>query len=130
MTFSALGTDQDMTQRMLTCKNVKDSQKAIIWTGILTFPIVILFLFIGTCIFVYYSYFPSDTIPGDPNHIFPYFIATVLPKGFAGLLLAGIFSAAMSSLDSALNALSSSAVIDIYKPYFKSDASEKHYLII
>ena len=128
LTFSALGTDQDMTQRMLTCKNVRDGQKAVIWTGILAFPIVILFLFIGVCIYVYYQAFPTADIPADANHIFPYFIINVLPRGFSALLIAGIFSAAMSSLDSALNALSSSAVIDIYKPYFKPDASEKHYL--
>ncbi|OYD17325.1 hypothetical protein CH333_01265 [candidate division WOR-3 bacterium JGI_Cruoil_03_44_89] len=129
-TFAALGTDQDLTQRMLTCKNTKDSQKSLILTGILDFPIVIIFLVIGTLLWVFYQHFPCANLPTNPDHIFPYFIVTQLPIGVRGLLIAGALAAAMSSLDSALVALSSSAVVDIYKPHFKKHASEKHYLLV
>ena len=130
-TFAALGTDQDLTQRMLTCKSLKQSQKALILTGLLDFPIVFTYLLIGTALYCLYDVL-GHTLPAafaaDPDTIFPYFIMTALPAGIRGLLIASIFAAAMSSLDSAINALSSSAIMDIYKPYIRPDASEKHYL--
>ncbi len=55
---------------------------------------------------------------------------TALPAGVRGLLIASIFAAAMSSLDSAINALSSSAIMDIYRPFIRPGASEKHYLAV
>ncbi|MFC1667925.1 sodium:solute symporter [Chlamydiota bacterium] len=130
LTVAALGTDQDLTQRMLTCKNARAGKKALIGTGILTFPIVLLFLFIGVCIFVFHKTNPSFMIPSNPNHIFPFIIVHILPQGISGLLLAGIFSAAMSSLDSALNSLSTSAVVDIYRSHIKKNESEAHYIFI
>lgn len=127
-TFAALGVDQDLAQRLLSCKKMKESQKAIILTGYITFPVVILFLFLGTCLFVFFSLNPSIIPPDESTKIFPFFIVNVLPKGLAGLLIAGILAAAMSSLDSALNALASSAILDIYKPYFRKTASPKELL--
>jgi len=129
-TFAALGTDQDLTQRMLTCKRTGESQKSLILTGILDLPIVMTFLVIGTLLWVFYQHFPCANLPANTDHIFPYFVVTQLPIGVRGLLLAGVFAAAMSSLDSALVALSSSAVVDIYQPHFKKHASERHYLLI
>ena len=129
LTFASLGTDQDLTQRMLTCRKTKLAQKALIWTGILDFPIVILFLGIGVLLSIYYSVPPTD-LPTNNDHIFPYFILTKLPEGISGLLIVGVFSAAMSSLDSALNALSSSAICDIYRPYIVKNKPENHYLFV
>ncbi|OYV03235.1 hypothetical protein CGW93_01800 [candidate division bacterium WOR-3 4484_18] len=129
-TFAALGTDQDLTQRMLTCRRVRDSQHAIIMTGIIDFPVVITFLTIGTLLYVFYQRFPDPGLPTNTDHIFPYFIVTQLPVGMRGLLIAGVFAAAMSSIDSALGALASSAIVDIYQPYIKKRASERHYLMV
>ncbi len=127
-TFAALGTDQDLTQRMLTTKRTREAQKSIILTGIIDFPLVMLFLSIGTLLFVFYNFYPDPNIPAQTDRIFPFFIMTQLPVGLRGLLIAGVLAAAMSSTDSALGALSSSAVVDIYKPYIRKKASEKHYL--
>jgi SSS family transporter len=129
-TFAALGADQDLAQRMLTTKKAREAQKSIILTGILDFPIVMLFLTIGTLLFAYYHFHPDPGLAGleSPDRIFPYFIVTRLPVGLRGLLIAGVLAAAMSSTDSALGALSSSAVVDIYKPYIRKGASERHYL--
>ena len=127
-TFAALGTDQDLAQRMLTTKKTREAQKSIVLTGIIDFPLVMLFLSIGSLLFAFYHFFPDPGIPANPDHIFPYFIMTQLPIGLRGLLIAGVLAAAMSSTDSALGALSSSAVVDIYKPYIKRKATEKHYL--
>ncbi|BBM86720.1 sodium:solute symporter [Candidatus Uabimicrobium amorphum] len=130
--IAALGTDQDLVQRMLTCKNVKESQRALILTGILNFPITLLFLSVGTAVFVYYQITPDTQVAAyeaakQTDYIFPHFIKTVLAPGMRGILIAGLFAAAMSSLDSALNALASTAYVDIYKryinPHDKDDAN-------
>ena len=76
--------------------------------------------------YVFYSLYPDAHIPSNSDHIFPYFILTKLPPGISGLLIIGVFSAAMSSLDSALNALASSAVCDIYRPFLAKNRDEKH----
>lgn len=65
----------------------------------------------------------------DSDYVFLTFIMNYLPKGIVGLLLAVIFSAAMSSTSSELNALGSTTSVDFYKRIFKKEASDKHYLI-
>ncbi len=130
-TFAALGADQDLTQRMLTCPSLKEGQRALLLTGIIDFPIVLTFLFIGTGLYCFYSVlgnFLPPAIASDPDRIFPHFIMTVLPAGVRGLLIAAVFAAAMSTLSSAVNALASSAMVDVYKPFIRRNASEKHYL--
>ncbi len=126
-TFAILGTDQDMVQRMLTCKNVNDSKKALLWTAVLNFPITLLFLSVGAGLFVYYNIFPEVAVDAlvatkHTDYIFPHFIKTILAPGLRGLLIAGLLAASMSSLDSALNALSSTAYIDIFKSHFYKHA--------
>jgi Na+/proline symporter len=64
----------------------------------------------------------------DVNYVFPSYLITYVPAGLLGLLIAVIFAAAMSSLDSELTALSSATVIDFYRRYFKPKASDAHYL--
>lgn len=64
----------------------------------------------------------------DVNYVFPTYLITYVPAGLLGLLIAVIFAAAMSSLDSELTALSSATVIDFYKRWFRPDATEAHYL--
>jgi Na+/proline symporter len=70
----------------------------------------------------------ADT--NDTNFIFLSFVINVLPAGLIGLILAAIFSASMSSTSAALNALASTTVVDVYKRMIKTDATEKHYLIV
>lgn len=70
----------------------------------------------------------ADT--NDTNYVFLYYVLNKLPKGLTGLLIAIIFLAAWGSIAAALNALSSTTIIDIYKRLFKQDASDQHYLKI
>lgn len=69
-----------------------------------------------------------DTEDGD--YIFINFILNYMPIGLIGLLLAVIFSAAMSSTASELNALATTTMVDFYKRVFKSNESDKHYLVM
>lgn len=64
----------------------------------------------------------------DVNYVFPTYLTTYVAPGLLGLLIAVIFAAAMSSLDSELTALSSATVIDFYKRWYRKDASDAHYL--
>ncbi|MBP1081859.1 sodium:solute symporter [Bacillus capparidis] len=121
------GADQSQIQRVLTSKSVKESQFSLIFTGIIMVPQMLLFLFIGVLLYVFYSYHGAPHY-NDINELFLRFIVNELPTGITGLIIAGVFAAAMSSLDSALNSLSAVTVHDIYKKFFKKKASEAHYL--
>ncbi len=122
MNMAALGTDQDLTQRMLTCPDLRRGQRSLMFNAFAGLPIVCLFLLVGALMYVYYHAQPGQALPSDVlernDRIFPHFIAHALPAGYGlrGLLVAGIFAAAMSSLDSALGAMSSTAVTDFYRP--------------
>jgi SSS family transporter len=128
LTLATHGTDQDLVQRMLTAKDYKRSRKALILSGFADIPIVILFLSIGSLLFTYYQAVPAPGLPAKADDIFPYYITHHLPRGLMGLLLAAVFAAAMSSIDSALNALTTTWINDFYRPYIRKDASERHYL--
>ena len=128
--MAAFGTDQDMTQRMLTCRKPSLAKRGLILTGLIDFPVVFTFLLIGLALYAFNQ--SSGFAAGIENtdHVFPTFIVTYLPVGLKGLMLAAVFAAAMSSLDSALSALSSSAVVDLYKAYVVPGASDRHYLMV
>ncbi len=108
--LSAFGVDQLNAQRMFCCRDAKDARKAMI-TSSAALLLTTLMLFVGAALFAYYEPMRSTGIEPsifseDSNYIFPVWIVTELPVGLRGLILAGIFAAAISSLDSILAALS------------------------
>lgn len=121
------GVDQSQIQRVLTSKSVKESQYSLIFTGFLLVPQMLLFLFIGVMLYAFYSHTGAPQYD-DINELFPRFIVNELPAGISGLIIAGVFAGAMSSLDSALNSLSAVSIQGFYKKYMKKNASEAHYL--
>ena len=115
-TMASHGTDQLIVQRLLTCRNLRDSQKALIGSGIIVFVQFALFLSVGLLLWSRYggaSVAELGLTRGD--EIFPKFIIEGLPPGVSGLLLAGIIAAAMSTLSSSLNSLASSSMLDLYE---------------
>lgn len=135
LNVAAMGTDQDMTQRMLTCPDLKRGRRSLIFNAVVGFPLVCLFLTVGTMLWVHYAGSPNGpslpaAVVAQKDRIFPYFMAHDAPVGYGlrGVLIAGIFAAAMSSLASAIGALSSSAVTDLYRPLC-AGRSESHYLL-
>jgi SSS family transporter len=115
LTNATHGTDQLLVQRLLTCRNLRDSQKAIITSGFIVLAQFILFLGIGIMLFAYYQHAPRPAITTN-DEIFPAFIVTTLPHGISGLVIAAIFAAAMSNLSGSLNSLASTTVLDFYNP--------------
>jgi len=71
-----------------------------------------------------------DKSYNDTNYVFPTFVTQHLPVGLVGLIIAAIFAAAMSSVSSELNALSTASVIDIYKRHLRKDADDSHYVLV
>ncbi|MBK1883716.1 hypothetical protein JIN85_14960 [Luteolibacter pohnpeiensis] len=108
--FTAFGTDQLNAQRIFCCGNEHDAKKAMAWSSV-SMIITILMLAVGSGLFAWYkthglSVDEAAKFAEDSNYVFPVWITTVLPPGITGLILAGAFAAAISSLDSVLAALS------------------------
>src|SRR5439155_7461082 len=128
LTMASHGTDQLLVQRLLTCRNKRDAQKAIIFSGFVVFFQFALFLLIGSMLFAYYQTAASKPILESNDQVFPFFIVRQLPHGISGLVIAAIFAAAMSNLSGSLNSLSSSTVIDFYRPLVNPNASDDYLL--
>ncbi len=115
------GTDQLIVQRLLATGNLRSSQKALIWSGIVASLQFGLFLFIGLILYDFYAgASPSEIGLATTDEIFARFIVDHMPVGVAGLIVASLFAAAMSSLSSSLNALASSTTYDLIKPMSKA----------
>jgi SSS family solute:Na+ symporter len=127
LTNASHGTDQLLVQRLLTCKNLRDSQKAIITSGFIVFLQFVLFLGIGIMLFAYYQHAPRPQLTTN-DEIFPAFIVSTLPHGISGLVIAAIFAAAMSNLSGSLNSLASTTIIDFYQPLRGNAVPEERLL--
>jgi len=119
--LNAYGTDQMMTQRMFCCRGPREARRAIVASSVGVL-LALLALFVGVGLFIYYRRFPlsgdaADLIAADPDRVLPLFILHELPVGLTGLLIAAIFAAAISSLDSVLAALSQTVVAVVYQPW-------------
>ena len=123
--LAVFGTDQELVQRLLTVRTRRASQGAILTTIVAALPVVVIYLGIGTLMFVFFAQNPDPSLPSKAKEVFPYYIAHYLPGGLRGLVLAAIV---LASIDSPLASLSSSFVMDIYKPLIRRGASERHYL--
>jgi SSS family solute:Na+ symporter len=132
-TIRIYGTQQDMTQRYMTTSSARKANQSV-WIGILAYiPLGFLFYFIGAALFVYYKAHPDPAIPalivnGRADAIYPYFVASKMPPGLAGLVIAAIFAAAMSSIDACMNASSAVCVEDFYRRFRGRDQSDRHHL--
>ncbi len=129
LSMASHGTDQLIVQRLLACRTVRDSQKALIGSGVIVILQFALFLLVGLLL---WSHYGGATLAelgltrGD--EVFPRYIIEGLPAGISGLLLAGILAAAMSTLSSSLNALASSSMMDLYERLGGPVLSEKKAL--
>jgi SSS family transporter len=115
LTMASHGTDQLLVQRLLTCRNQRESQRALIVSGFVVFAQFVLFLTIGIMLHAYYAVHPAPPM-ATTDEVFPAFIVRSLPHGIAGLVIAAIFAAAMSNLSGSLNSLASTTVLDFYQP--------------
>ncbi len=114
LSMASHGTDQLIVQRLLATKKLKSAQQAIIGSGIIIIFQFFIFLFVGILLFALYG-----KIEMRSDEIFPFFIINVIPSGLKGIIIAGLFAAALSTLAGSISSLSSATVMDILVPYFK-----------
>ena len=135
MNIAAFGLDQDMTQRVLTCKSAAESSKAMLLSMVLVVPVVLLFLTIGLLLYIFYQRPDlmgitdmgdlSQTFSGEKITIFMYYVLNEMPSGLRGLVTIGIVAAALSTLNSGLNSMSSVVIQDLYRPWLIKKGIQK-----
>lgn len=132
--LGAYGTDQDMAQRLLACRDARAGARSAMSAVVMAIPITFLFLAVGSLLWVFYQ--RPDLVGGgavlmEPEATerlqFPAFIAHHLPAGLRGLLTAGLLAAAVSGLTSELNAMGSTFTGDCYRTWVRG-RDEAHYL--
>jgi len=125
---------QHTIQRYAAAKTAKDARQAMAVAGLASLPIWLFFMFIGTSFYAYYQAFPAEEtakmLTGElpAEDIMPYFILHELPLGLKGIVIAAALAAAMSSIDSSINAISAVSIIDVYRRHLARDRDDRHYL--
>lgn len=116
LTMASHGTDQLLVQRLLGCKNKRDSQKALMLDAAFIVLQFAFFLILGLCLFAFYQGKPYPEMGfKSSDEIFPRFIIENLPHGLSGLVIAGVLASAMGSLSSSISSLASSTYLDLFK---------------
>lgn len=131
LNIAAFGLDQDMTQRVLACRDKNEAAKSLIISILLTIPVVLLFLSIGALLYLFYMQSSvTQSFEGEKITIFMYYILNEMPDGLRGLVTVGAIAAALSSANSVLGAMASVAVEDLYKPWKlkQGEIDEYHFV--
>lgn len=128
--------DQTMMQRVLSTKDDASAGRSIWVLNLIILPASLLFFSLGTALYVFYKAFPAKLDMGlSLDATFPFFVVHELPIGISGLIVAALFAASMSSLDSSMNSVATLFVVDFYKR-MKKKATEAacmklaHYITI
>ena len=135
MNLQNFGVDQNFVQRYATARTDGEAERSV-WLGALLYlPISAIFFFIGTELFAYYSTQPgllpaTLDVEKEPDRVFPHFIATGLPAGLGGLVIAAIFAAAQSTISSSINSSATLTLCDLYRRYLRPRAGERESMVV
>lgn len=130
LTLAAFGTDQDMTQRLLSCKSNRRAGWSMISFTLVTVPVVLIFATVGLLLWVFYT---QHTLmgrdvgaaaafsggQGDATDVFLRFILNEMPLGAAGLMIAGVLAAGPAGINASLNSMAGAFVNDVYRPLIR-----------
>jgi solute:Na+ symporter, SSS family len=123
-------SDQVMVQRVLSTPTIRQARRSYITLAAIVLPGSMLFTFLGTAMFGYFRVHPEMLNPTMENiHALPLFIVHGLPAGLTGLVIAALFAASMSTLDSSMNSVSTLAVTDFYRR-FRPAATDHQCLVL
>ncbi len=126
--LSSYTADQAVVQRYMTTADQKLAARSIWTNAVLTIPATLLFFGMGTALFAYYQSHPDKLDPTiTTDQIFPLFIAREMPVGIAGLIVAGVFAAAQSTVSTSMNSTATAIVTDFMRP-LNMCRTEKGYL--
>jgi SSS family transporter len=130
MFLNTYGTDQVILQRYLTTRSVKDCQKALKLEAALVLPVTGILAATGVILAVYYFQHPEEASGITmKDAVLPYYTVHHLPAGLRGLVIASIFSAAMSTVSGGINSLTTATVMDFYRRLIRRNAQELHYVL-
>ena len=122
MNLQNYGIDQNYVQRYMTARSSSDAVRATLFGGLLYIPVSLLFVYIGTALYSYYTAQPGllpEGLAGDK--VFPYFIVHGLPTGLTGLVIASLFSAGMSTVATSVNSSATIVFTDFYSKLSKGE---------
>ena len=120
------GIDQNYVQRYMTTKSTAEAVKSTLFGGLLYIPVSLVFVYIGTALFSYYTARPELLPAGTPSdQVFPWFIVHGLPTGLTGLVVASLFSAGMSTVATSINSSATIVLTDFAKRLSKKELTEK-----
>ena len=124
-------SDQTVIQRYMTTSSEKAASKSIITNGFLSIFVRIIFYTIGTGLYTFFKTHPAaiDVTMQKTDAIFPFFMMSQLPAGLAGLLIAALFAATMSTISSNINSISTAFTMDMYKK-MRPNISDKKTLSV
>lgn len=124
-------SDQTVIQRYMTTPDEKSAGRGILVNGLMGVFVSVAFYMIGTGLYTFYKTHPAelDVTMGQSDAIFPFFMMSQMPTGIAGMLIAAIFAATMSTISSNINSVSTAFSIDFYKR-FRSHTSDAHLLVV
>ncbi|GGW71952.1 sodium:solute symporter [Alishewanella tabrizica] len=145
LNIAAFGLDQDMTQRVLTCKTPAQGARALLTSALIVIPVMLVFIVIGFLLYIFYqrpelyqsamllnntaqATSTSITTPiqraefeerfqGEKITVFMQYVLHELPSGLRGLVVVGVIAAALSTITSGLNSMASVLVADLYQPW-------------
>lgn len=119
-------SDQTVIQRYLTTKDERSAAQSIWTNGLMCVFVSIVFYIIGTGLFTFFQTHPAelDVTMQKGDAIFPFFMMSQMPAGLAGLLIAAIFAATMSTISSNINSIATAYSVDFYKRFRKNVTDE------
>lgn len=125
------GIDQNYVQRYMTAKSTRDAVKSTLFGGLLYIPVSLVFVYIGTALFSYYTAHPELLPAGvTGDKVFPYFIVHGLPAGVTGLVIASLFSAGMSTISTSINSSATILLTDFFKKFYKGKCSTRKEMTV
>jgi len=126
---SAYLSDQMALQRYLTSETPKEATRSFVINILGAMGVVVILVSVGLLLWLWYQHHPDPAIPTEPDKVISYFIAKELPVGVAGLLIAAILAATMSSMTSGVNALASAFTNDWVARFGRVRTSEENYQV-
>lgn len=127
-------SNQNTVQRFCAARSLQQARRGLLVCALSSLPIWAFYMFLGTSLYVLFQFHPTavseEILEGSrkAEQILPYFILNYLPQGILGLVIAAALAAAMSSLDSSINSVTTVFITDIYKRHLVPGKGDRHYL--
>ena len=127
-------SNQNTVQRYCASRSTREARRGL-WVYLFTaLPVWAFYMLLGTALWVFFQHHPdpmaSAVLAGTEKAetILPWFITEYLPAGVAGLVVAAALAAAMSSLDSSINSVTTVSIVDLYRRHLRTGLDDRHYL--